>query len=94
MSRTIEMAQRNQNVRNNFVIKIRKILHPNRSIRADGRSLLDYRSIALETGVASLANKLGLSPSSTWLRSRLGCVYAPADALHTTGVHFGVLVPY
>jgi exosome complex component RRP42 len=25
-------------------------------IRADGRSLLDYRSIALETGVASLAN--------------------------------------
>lgn len=26
------------------------------SIRADGRSLLDYRSIALETGVASLAN--------------------------------------
>lgn len=26
------------------------------SIRSDGRSLLDYRSIALETGVASLAN--------------------------------------
>lgn len=26
------------------------------SIRADGRSLFDYRSIALETGVASLAN--------------------------------------
>lgn len=25
-------------------------------VRADGRSLLDYRSIALETGVASLAN--------------------------------------
>ena len=25
-------------------------------IRADGRSLLDYRSIALETGIASLAN--------------------------------------
>ena len=25
-------------------------------IRADGRSLLDYRSVALETGVASLAN--------------------------------------
>ena len=25
-------------------------------IRADGRTLLDYRSIALETGVASLAN--------------------------------------
>ena len=25
-------------------------------IRADGRSLLDYRAIALETGVASLAN--------------------------------------
>jgi exosome complex component RRP42 len=35
---------------------IRTALGESSPIRADGRSLLDYRSIALETGVASLAN--------------------------------------
>jgi len=35
---------------------IQAALHELSPIRADGRSLLDYRSIALETGVASLAN--------------------------------------
>lgn len=35
---------------------IRAALSESQPIRADGRSLLDYRSIALETGVASLAN--------------------------------------
>ena len=35
---------------------IQTALGDSSSIRADGRSLLDYRSVALETGVASLAN--------------------------------------
>ena len=35
---------------------IQTALSEHSPIRADGRSLLDYRSIALETGVASLSN--------------------------------------
>ena len=35
---------------------IRTTLTEPSPIRADGRSLLDYRTIALETGIASLAN--------------------------------------
>lgn len=35
---------------------IQTALHGSQPFRADGRSLLDYRSIALETGVAPLAN--------------------------------------
>ena len=46
---------------------IRTALHTNPPVRADGRSLTDYRTIFLETGVAPLANgsarlNLGKSP--------------------------------
>ena len=35
---------------------IRTSLHANPPVRADGRSLTDYRKVFLETGVAPLAN--------------------------------------
>ena len=46
---------------------IQSSLHANPAVRADGRSLQDYRTVFLETGVAPLANgsarvNIGKSP--------------------------------